>query len=126
MPKDVRQIAVTHVQDGVAVGGSLVVCSDRLVFAPNMLERGLQPIWDMLGNIDERLRLSKAKAVEITFAEIDSVGKQDGELKLKELLGGGIWDRIAVNLKEGEPELFVCAFKTDESIEYLNGCIKGD
>ena len=104
-----RQIAATQVQGGVAVGGVLLVCADRLVFAPHMLERALAA-----------LHLGHGKAVEISFGDIAAVGKAEGKLASlwKSPLSGGMWARLSIKLKDGKEELFVVN-KLDAIVELI-------
>lgn len=80
-----------HTQNGWrAVGGKLFITNERFLFAPHKID-------DNLGG----------ESVEIELSDIESFFVKEREFKLKELLSGGLVERLGLCTKDGQEHLFV-------------------
>lgn len=117
-------LAANSVQGGVAVGGRLSLVGTSLVFLPSDFEKAFdsligspaQPILSMLG------RDAPTEARELPLADIAAVERLEGELRLENVLGGGLRDRLLLRTKSGREELFVVN-DLDETIHRIQRCL---
>jgi hypothetical protein len=117
-------IAANSVQAGVAVGGRLSMFAASLVFVPNDIETALdslvgsplQPVLSMLG------RDAPSQARELPLADIASVDRLEGELKLENVLSGGLRDRLVIRTKSGAEEILVVN-DLDATMKRIRRCL---
>jgi hypothetical protein len=102
-----KTVLANHVQDNVAVGGTLSIWDDRLAFTPHVVERALGMFF------------GARKSVDIPRADIAGFERTERSLSVSGLFAGSARRRLRVRLTDGAEELFVVN-SLDKLIEFLN------
>jgi len=119
-------VPANSVQNKVAVGGTLAIAADALVFMPSSVEQMFdtllgtpaEPLLSLLG------RSGHAEARQMPFADIAKVGKLDRDLSLDALKAGGLRERLVITMKSGKEEVFVVD-DLDDVIRVLSAKLPG-
>ncbi len=102
-------IKANHVQDDVAIGGKLSLAKGVLLFTPHGFEKLIDKLDGTALEVFKPYfgREGSAESRMFPISNVASVGKLDRELSLSALAGGGLRQRLSLQMKSGEQEIFV-------------------